>query len=145
MKNKSLVIKTHPSNVEVDYSDSDIVTVKIHSDMDLHIEFDNNVMLETKGDFTIASQGELSLISLGEPLCLDSVDSVIHMNYRQSKIIKDLPESIEYRKKLDEESKHCIEFATMQEMQNKTLKERVSILEKKIEKLLGKEGDICLE
>ena len=129
MDQKSLVIKTHPSNIEIDYSGSDIVKITIHNDMDLHIAFDNNVMLETKGDFTIISKGELGLISMGSPLCLDSVDSIIHMNYRQSKHLVNLPESAQYREELDKENQKCIELATMQEMQTKTLKERVSELE----------------
>jgi len=107
--NKSLTIQTNTNNIEIDYPDKDTVRVKIHSDMELHIEMDNDVMLESHGDFTIAANGELGLISLGRPLCLDSVDSEIHMNYRQSKHLINLPESIAYRKKLDEENQKCIE------------------------------------
>lgn len=137
MKNKSLTIQTDANNVEIDYPSEDVVRVKIHNNMSLHIEMDNDVLLESHGDFAIAAEGELSLISLGQPVCIDSVDSVIHMNYRESKLLKHLPESIEYRKKLEEENKKCIEFATMAEMMTKTLKERVSELEKEF-KILEK-------
>ena len=49
-------------------------------------------------------------------------------------MLKDLPESIEYRQYLIDESKRNIQIATIQEMENKTLKERVSILEERIDK-----------
>ena len=135
MENKSLTIETHPNNIEVDYIDDKIVRIKIHSDMALKIEMDNDVMLESKGDFSIISEGELSLISLGQPVCIDSINSVIHLNSRESKPIKDLPESIEYKKKQIENNKQCVQIATMQEMQNKTLKERVSIVENKLDEI----------
>ncbi len=128
MDNKSLTIKTDSKNIDVTYVDNEVV-VEIHNNMDLKIEFDNNVMIESKGDITFASQGELALISLGEKLCLDSVDSEIHLNYRESKHLINLPESISYRKKQDEIALQNVQIATMQEMENKTLKQRVSDLE----------------
>jgi len=135
MIDKSLTISTHPENIEVNYVSNDIVEVKIHSDLAITIEMDNDVMLKSKGDFVIASEGELDLISFGKPVCIDSVDSVIHLNSREAKPIKDFPESKNYRENLLIENKKNIQIATMQEMQNKTLKERVSILENKLDEI----------
>lgn len=137
MKNKSLTIQTNSKNVDVEYINNEVI-VKIHNDMDLKIEFDNNVMLETKGDFTIATHGELGLLSFGEKICIDSVDSEIHMNSRESKHLRNLPESIEYKEKMKEQQNSNKQIAIMQELQNKTLKQRVFDLEEQLKKIKEK-------
>lgn len=136
MENKSLTIEVDSSNVEIEYRDK-MVCIHIHNNMAIKLEMDNDVLLESHGDFSIVAGGELSFISSGEPICIDSIDSVIHMNYRESKLIKHLPESIIYKQKIVDRERKNTQIATMQEMQNKTLKERVSILEDKIKKLGG--------
>jgi len=134
MKNKSLTLQVHPDDITIDNSRKDLISIEIRNSLSLSIEFDNDVLLKSGGDFVIASKGEINFISDGEPICFDSLNSVIHLNSREGKYIKDLPESIEYRQYLIDESKRNIQIATMQEMETKTLKERVSILEETIEK-----------
>jgi len=135
MDNKSLTFQVHPSNIKVDYIGKDLVKVNIQGNMSVSIGFDNDVLLRTEGDFVVASKGEINFISDGEPICIDSLNSVIHLNSREGKYIKDLPESIKYRERLKEERKQNTQIATMQEIQNKTLKKRVSILEDKLEEV----------
>jgi hypothetical protein len=134
--NKSLTIQTHPNNIKVEYIGDDIVKVHLHSDLALCIEFDNNVLLHSGGDFAISASGEINLISQGSPICIDSIGSKIHLNSREGKLIRNLDESIEHRKNMAEEEKRINHITTMQEMQTKTLKERVSYLENQVESLL---------
>ena len=133
MDNKSLTFQVHPDDITIDTSKKDLVKIDIHNNMAISIGFDNDVLLRAEGDFVVAAKGEINFISDGEPICIDSINSEIHLNSREGKWIKDLPESIEYRQYLLEKSKRNIQIATMQEMQNKTLKERVSVLENQLE------------
>lgn len=132
MENKSLTLKVKASDVEIIRED-DNVTIHIKNDVALNMVMDGGGMIHSKDDFFIVAEGELGLISVGKPLTIDSVDSVIHQNYRESKLLKDLPESIAYKKSCDEENKKCITFAINQETFNKLLKDRVSILEEQFE------------
>jgi len=134
MKNKSLIFEAHPSNIKVDYIGKELVRVNIQENVAVNIEFDNDVLLKSRGDFVIASDGEINFITNGKPLCIDTLNSNIHLNSREGKYIKDLPESIEYRKEMKKENKKCIQIADMQEAQNKLLKERVTILEGRLDK-----------
>ncbi len=134
--NKSLTFKTHPDNISVDFTNKNFVSVNIHGDMGVSIEFDNDVLLKSNGDFMVVSKGEIDFITNGKPICFESINSEIHLNSRKAAPIKDHIESMEYRKQLEENNKQCSQIATMQEMQNKTLKERVSVLEKQIKSLL---------
>ena len=147
MKKKMLVFETKPSNIKLDYISDDAVRVSIFGDMSVGIEFDNDVLLKTKGDFIVASKGEINFITDGKPISIESLNSQIYLNSREAKYIKDLPESILYREKLKEENKKDLQIATLQELQTKTLKERVSILENKLDGIgkLLKEYSIKLE
>ncbi len=137
MKNKSLTLTVKSKDIEI-IEEKDNITVHINNDIVLNIIMEGGGMIHSKGDFFIVSEGELGLMSFGNPLTLDSVNSVIHQNYRESKLLKDLPESIEYKKKCDEENQKNIEFVITQERFNRLLKDRVTILENKIEEI----GDI---
>ncbi len=134
MKSKSLTIQVHPDDVKIN-TYKDIISIEIHSEMGISVEFDNSVLLKSQGDFMIAAKGEIDFISYGKPICLESINSEIHLNSREAAPIKNEPDSIEYRKNLKIENKQNIQIATMQEMQNKTLKERVSILENKLDEI----------
>ena len=128
-----LTIVVSPENIEITHHDN-CVEVHIKNDnIPLVLNMDGDGMINSKGDFYIQTEGELGFITHGKPLCLDSVDSEIHFNYRQSKPLIDNPKSIEYRKDMDKENKKCIQIATMQEQQNKLLKDRVTILEDKLD------------
>ncbi len=133
MINNGLIIQANSKDVFIKHNE-DKVIIEFKNDLDIIVEMGGDVALHSKGDFFIAAEGELGFISIGKPLCLDSIDSRIHMNYRMSSPIKDLPESIEYRKKLDEGNQKHIEFNTIQE---KSLKERIKLLEDKVNKLIG--------
>lgn len=138
-KNKSLTFETKSDNITVETNDG-VTRVCIHNDLALVVEMDNDVMLQANGDFFIAAKGEIGLISKGKPICIDSIDSEIHLNSRKAKPIKHLPESIEYKKKMIEDNKRCIHIATMAEMRNKTLKDRVTDLENQIKIIQQKIG-----
>ena len=132
MNNKSLVIEAKAADVIVETKDG-LTRVQIHNNIKLGIEMDGDVMLKSGGDFVIAANGEIDLISNGKPICIDSINSNLFFNSREAKPIKDLPESIEYKQKMIEENKANVQIATMQEMQTQTLKQRVSELEKQLQ------------
>jgi hypothetical protein len=136
MEEKSLVFETKPEAIEVEYVSDDLVRVKISGDMAVSVEFNNDVMLSTKGDFTIATEGELSLVSKDNPINIDTVDSKLYLNSRQGKLLKDLPESKEYLERMKQEQYQNIEIATMAEMLTISLKERTTVLETQVKQLL---------
>ncbi len=136
MNKKSLTFETHPSLIEIKEISDEIVRVQFNGDLAVSVEFNNDVMLASKGDFTLASEGEMSIISKDNPICIDSIDSDIYLNSRKSKLLKDDPKSIEYNRKMITERKSNLRIATMAEMENKTLKQRVTELEEQMEELL---------
>jgi len=130
-----LTIVVSPENIEIINHDTCVEVHIKNENIPLVLNMDGDGMIHSKGDFYIQADGELGFITNGKPLCLDSVDSEIHFNYRQSKPLINKPKSIEYRKKLVEENKRTTQLVTMQELQTKTLKERVSILENKLDEV----------
>lgn len=130
---KSLTIKTHPNNVKIDYIGNDIVKIQFHSDLAISVEFDNSVLFHSSGDFIISADGEIDLISKGYPICIESIDSQIHLNSREAKPIKDLPQSFYYKQKLIEEDFKISKSLVMKE---NDLESKVNFLEKKLEALI---------
>lgn len=118
---KSLTIKTHQKDVEIDYIGDDLVKIKLRSDLALCVEFDKNVLLHSKGDFVISSQGEINLVSQGRPICIDSIGSEIHLNSRASKFLK------EFR---------IIDDGKIIKSESKSLEDRVVELESQLKSLL---------
>jgi hypothetical protein len=71
----------------------------------LHIENVNgnlNIMFDS--DIQIGINGELGIASI-ENIHIDTINSKLYFNSRRSKALKDLPESIEYRKQCEEHDK----------------------------------------
>lgn len=89
-----------------------------------------NTNMHVDGDFNLGIDGEFSVISNNNPIHLDSINSNIYLNSRQSKILKDLPESIEYRKK----QKENMQIKELN-LHNDDLKERIKKVEKELEEL----------
>ena len=128
---KSLTIQARPEDITIITKD-DIIQVQIHSDFALSIELDNDVMLKSKGDFVISADGEIDLISNGNPICIDSINSKIFFNSREAKPIKNLPESLIYKQSL-------IEFKSIKpikKIEDDGLEERVRLLENEVSILL---------
>ena len=131
MKN-SLSFETHPSLIDVDYVGSDVVKVQIHGDMAVNIDFDNDVMLSTGGDFIIAAKGEIDLISKDNPICFESINSEIHLNSRNAKPIKGSKESLEYKQKQLEYQKSKTQNAEIHADANQTWEDRLTELENQV-------------
>jgi len=136
MMEKGLIIKTHPDNIKLNYIGTDIIQIQILNDVSLCIEFENDITLKSKGDFVISAQGEIDLISLGKPICIDSINSQIHLNSREAKSIKDLPQSLEYKQKLIGEDLKLFNISEIKNLKEKNLEKRVIFLEKKIDALI---------
>lgn len=133
---KSLTIQTHPDNIKIDYIGNDIVKIHLHSDLALSVEFDNNVLFHSNGDFVISADGEIDLITNGSPICIDSINSKIHLNSREAKSIKDLPQSFEYKQKLIGEDLKLSNISKIKNLEEKELRKKVNFLEKKLEALI---------
>jgi len=67
------------------------------------ISLKGNTQFLFDGDTHFISTGELGFITKNENIYLDSIDGKIYFNSRKSKLIKNLPESIEKRKLYDQE------------------------------------------
>ena len=126
-----------PEDVEI-VKENGLISITIKNDMSMVVDLNNDIMLKTKGDFHILSEGEMSFASKNN-IHLDSVGSNLYLNSRQSSVLKDEPESIAYRAKqelkqgtiqLEEMKQH--EFTLM-------LKDRVTKLEQQIKDLTCQE------
>jgi len=98
-----------------------------------NIVFDSNINIGINGELGIATTKNINF---------DTIGSKFYINSRKSTLIKDLPESIEYRKKQEEEHKKHLE---MLDMEHNTFIDRIEKLENEIKeiKLLIKGGNIC--
>ena len=105
---KNLTLKVKPENVEI-IQENDMVTIKIFNDMKMSIQMAGDIMLQTDGDFHVLSKGEMSFAS-ENGVHIDSIGSNIHLNSRQSKILKDTKEAKRYRVKQElENNKHLLD------------------------------------
>ena len=103
----------------------------------VEVDAENKVLnLLLKGDVQIGIEGDFSIATKNGMISIDSIGSVIHLNSRLSKALRDLPESIEYRKQRVEEHKKAercrIEYAETL----RTLKERVSLIEEQLKEVV---------
>ncbi len=83
--------------------DDENLEIKFKGKKNNSIMLDGNTKLCVNGDFYILAAGEMGLVTDGSPMHLDSVNSKLFINSRVSNLLKDLPESIEYRRKNAEE------------------------------------------
>ena len=105
---KNLTLTVKPENVEI-IQENDMVTIKISNDMKMTIQMTGDMMIQTGGDFHILSKGEMSFAS-ENGVHIDSVGSNIHLNSRQSKILKNTEEAIQYKVKHElENNKHLLD------------------------------------
>lgn len=102
------------------------------------IMLDGNTKLCVDGDFYILVAGEMGLATNGSPIHLDSVNSKLFINSRVSKLLENLPESIEYRRKNVEEQKqgrqriieeHEASIGRMEKLERKVYKLQLQLLE----------------
>lgn len=103
--------------------------------MNSKIEFDdksNTLNLLIKADVQIGVEGDFSIATKNGMISVDSIGSVIHLNSRLSKALRDLPESIEYRRQKKEEWKKAERCRIEYTETLRTLKERVSLIEEQL-------------
>ncbi len=104
------------------------------------------VELDITGDLHLMVNGELSFATKDGILSIDTIGSQLHFNSRLSTVLKDLPDSIEYRKKLEEERevrekehqewKEAVDLKHAQDEKEKTeLLNRIANLEKAIKEI----------
>ena len=76
--------------------------IKSNFDIDsntLYIDLLNNDLnIVINGSLSFSFNGELNCITNNDNICFDSINGGIYLNSRNGKNIKNLPESIEYRK-----------------------------------------------
>lgn len=143
-KDKNLIIEAKAEDVIIETSKG-ITKIKICNNIKLGLEVDGDLMLKSSGDFVIAAGGELDLISMGKPICIESINSELHFNSRIAKPIKNLPESIEARQKMIKDHEFQVQIAAKMEIRNKILKDRVTDLEEQIKAIQQKIGDDFLK
>lgn len=100
---------------------------------------DGNINVLFENDIHIGINGELGVVSTNN-IHLDTIGSKVFINSRKSKQLKDLPESIEHKEKLEMESKKRLlhmheEHESFQKMID-DLKEKVNQLENEIKDIL---------
>jgi hypothetical protein len=133
MSNNKLILKIKPEDIEI-IKKNNIIEINILNSTDIVFNLENNLMFKTKGQFHILADGEISFASK-DGLHIDTIDSKLFLNSRNSSILKDLPESIKYRTKMELEYNKIKLEALKQEEFTLLLKDRVSLLENKIKEL----------
>lgn len=75
-----------PNGIDIDYdSESNIMTLKNNNAMPLTIRFEGGLNIQFDEDFVLESTGQVDLITHDNMICLDSIDSAIHLNSRKAK------------------------------------------------------------
>lgn len=124
----------------------EIVPIKLLVKYDsehFEIVFQGNTQFVVDGDLNIGATGELSMFTRNHNICLDSIDGQIHLNSRNSKLLKELPESVAYREKMENEARQRL-VETAETMASGSdhectgvaeLREELATLRKEIEEL----------
>ena len=98
------------------------------------LDIPENFVLKINQKFDIIVNDEISLTSNGD-VHIDTIDSKLFLNCRNSSILRDTKEAIDYKAKRDEEiSIQSQEYHD----ERKQLYDRIDRLEKLVEKLLEK-------
>ena len=113
---------------------NDMVEINILNDMDIVLNTNNNFLLNTKGQFHILADDEISFASK-KGVHIDSINSSLYLNSRRSSILKDEPESVSYRARMELDFNKTKLETIKQENFTLKLKDRVSILEDKIKEI----------
>lgn len=87
------------------------------------------------GDLSLTLNGEISLITHNENVCIDTIGGKIFLNSRQGKEIKDLPESKEYRENIKKKMEEMDKCNKHKHLESCPLKENIYNLEDRIMKL----------
>ena len=96
-----------------------------------------------KGNINFMSEGEFGIITKSKKIYLDSINSQIHLNSRLSPLLKNLPESIEYRQEKKKEAEKK-EAERIEQNENIINEERIVLtmeldgIKRRIEKLEDK-------
>lgn len=105
------------------------------------VEFDDDkVMISVKGntemvvdgDFYLGVNGEFGIMSKDNPIHIDTLNSQLHLNSRLSKVLTDLPESIEYRKQIF--NQQLLQENELKD-DHKSLTDRIEQLEQEIKEI----------
>jgi prefoldin subunit 5 len=66
----------------------------------VYVEFPKGFFnLVVNGDFSLTLNGEINCTTKNDNICLDTIGGGIYLNSRWGKSIRNLPESVEYRKR----------------------------------------------
>lgn len=113
-----------PNGIDVDYDrEKNVLVLKNNNAAPLTIRFEGQLNIAFNDDFTLESTGQIDLITYEKMMCLDSVNSCIHLNSRKAKKLWN-----------DEEEKKSLEVKEEQERAIKRMrikeKNQMSELEK---------------
>jgi hypothetical protein len=92
-------VEIAPIGMRVAYN-SETAVIEFFGGKNNEIRLAGNTRFAVDGDLYIAANGELGIMTRGEGIHLDSIGGKIHLNSRQSKILKDRPESLEYLERM---------------------------------------------
>lgn len=84
---QSISLLNNKLYVEYDEETNEVL-IDNSSDIPLTINFKGQLNLQLSEDFLLETDGEFDLITNGNMICLDSVNSVIHLNSRKCKKLR---------------------------------------------------------
>jgi len=106
--------------------DEENVSISLGGGKNNTITLKGDTKLAIDGDFHMFANGEMSFITKDNKICMDAIDSQIHLNSRASKILKDSYEPPEEKHEHNHEQE-CEPCPGILELQR-----RIEILEKKL-------------
>jgi hypothetical protein len=109
IKDKTYNILLKKGNLKLVY-DEESKELFLNSTEKITLRLGGNFHLVVDGDYDTSINGEYNLITNNQNIHFDSVNGEIHLNSRLAKQIKNLPESIELRKRIEqlkEKDKSC--------------------------------------
>ncbi len=114
LENKSFVPITI-GNTNINYnSDKHEISIKNNRLKPLSINFDGELILSTSKGLQIVSTGQVDIVTNDKLICLDSVNSFIHLNSRKSKLTEHLRKS-NLNKRIDHQQQKLLEQKRMEQ------------------------------
>ncbi len=121
-------------DITMSYTEDNTV-ININTSKNTIFEFDGDTIFKSNGKIFFMAEEEMGFITKKNMHLETLKDSKLFMNSRQCSLIKDDPESIAYRTKLEFESSQISLYAQEQENFITSLKDRVSILEEQLKQI----------
>ncbi len=112
---KDIVIENSLSKLfDIDFDkDNNVLSITPPTDNPLTIKFNGNINFMVEKDLVLESNKSINMLTHGDLICFDSVDSAIHLNSYMCNKLKDTDKAVKIRKHLKHQQEKRMERLEM--------------------------------